>query len=283
MKHLLIYIFALITVSAFSQEDEEKEQLKAVKNAKNLVFEGNDFLGKDDFISAEMAYRQALSELPSEAIGGYNLGTSYIQEGNLDEGLYQLEKTLKTATSKSEKHQIFHNIGNILMQNKKCKEAVEAYKGALRNNPSDDESRYNLALAQECAKEQEDQNQDDDQDDDQDQDKDDENKDKDDQKDQDDENKDDKDKGDQDKKDGDENKDEDGKPKDEKEDEGKENQDPGKDKEEKQKPPQQKPGQMSPQQMKNLLEAMNNQEAKVQEKMNAEKQKGEKIDTDKDW
>ena len=43
------------------------------------------------------------------------------------------------------------------------------------------------------------------------------------------------------------------------------------------------PGQLSPQQIKNLLEAMNNQEQKVQEKMNAEKQKGVKVKTEKDW
>ncbi|NNL61057.1 MAG: aerotolerance regulator BatC, partial [Flavobacteriaceae bacterium] len=47
--------------------------------------------------------------------------------------------------------------------------------------------------------------------------------------------------------------------------------------------PQQKPGQLSPQQIKNLLEAMNNQEQKVQEKINAQKTKGVKVKTDKDW
>jgi hypothetical protein len=40
---------------------------------------------------------------------------------------------------------------------------------------------------------------------------------------------------------------------------------------------------MSPQQIKNLLEAMNNEERKVQEKMNAAKTKGVKIKTEKDW
>tara|TARA_R110002012_G_scaffold322083_1_gene554900 strand:- start:78926 stop:79771 length:846 start_codon:yes stop_codon:yes gene_type:complete len=281
MKNLLIYIFALVTVSVFSQEEDKDALLKATKNANDLVFEANTLLEKDDFISAEMAYREAISEASTETVGGYNLGTSQIIEGNLEEALYQLQKSAKAATSKSEKHQAFHNIGNILMQNKKCKEAVEAYKNALRNNPTDDESRYNLALAKDCAKQQEDQNQDDDQD----QDNQDENKDKDQDKDQDKEgDKDDqKDKGDQDKQEGDDKKDEDGKPKDDKEDKGKENQDPGKDKEEKQQPPQPQPGQMSPQQMKNLLEAMNNNEAKVQEKMNAEKQKGVKVQTEKDW
>ncbi|OBX24322.1 MULTISPECIES: tetratricopeptide repeat protein [Bizionia] len=277
MRNLFFYIFALISVASFSQEEDKAAQLKAAKNANDLVFEGNDLLGNDDFVSAEMAYREAISESSTETVGVYNLGTSQILEGNLEEALYQLQKSAKAATSKSEKHQAFHNIGNILMTNKKCKEAVEAYKNALRNNPTDDESRYNLALAQDCAKQQEDQNQDDKKD--EDQDKQDENKDQDKDKDKDDQ----KDKGDQDKKEGDDKEDEDGKPKDDEQDKGKENQDPGKDKEQQPPPPQPQPGQMSPQQMKNLLEAMNNQESKVQEKMNAEKQKGVKVQTEKDW
>ena len=40
---------------------------------------------------------------------------------------------------------------------------------------------------------------------------------------------------------------------------------------------------MSTQQMKNILEAMQNQEQKVQQKINAEKQKGAKVKTEKDW
>ena len=88
-----------------------------------------------------------------------------------------------------------------------------------------------------------------------------------------------KDEGDQEKKEGEDEKDEDGKPKDEKKDKGKGDED----KKKEQQKPQPQPGQLSPQQIKNLLEAMNNQEQKVQEKMNAEKQKGVKIKTEKDW
>jgi uncharacterized protein YjdB len=51
-------------------------------------------------------------------------------------------------------------MGNVFMQTKKCKEAVEAYKNALRNNPTDDETRYNLGLAKDCAKQQEQENKD---------------------------------------------------------------------------------------------------------------------------
>jgi hypothetical protein len=151
------------------------------------------------------------------------------------------------------------------MQKKQCKEAVSAFKNALRNNPADDESRYNLALAQECAKEQgggDGDGEDEDKDKDKDENKDDKNKDE--------GNKDDKNEGE-------DKEDEDGKPKDDKGDQ--KNNDPKDDKGK----PQQQPGKLSPQQVKNLLEAMNNEEKKVQEKMNASKTKGIKVKTEKDW
>ncbi|MFD2551395.1 tetratricopeptide repeat protein [Bizionia sediminis] len=285
MKQFIVYIFACISAVGFSQEKASKEQLHAAKNANNLVFEANSFIEQDDFVSAEMAYRKAISEAPTQAIGAYNLGTANIKQGNYDEALYQLQKTLKTATSKPEKHRIFHNIGNILMANKKCKEAVEAYKNALRNNPADNETRYNLALAKECAKNQEEQNQNQDQDQDQDNDnKDQEDNQEEEQKDDKDGNqKDQQDQGDQDKKEGDKNPEDEGNPKDADEDSNKDEQKDGNGKEEQPQKPQPKPGQMSPQQMKNLLEAMNNQEAKVQEKINAQKEKGVKVQSEKDW
>ncbi|MCH4552310.1 tetratricopeptide repeat protein [Aestuariibaculum lutulentum] len=291
MKNLVLIILSLFVCNAFAQDEEaQKLALLAQKKADGYVYEANNLIEDDDFVSAEMAYRKAVSEQPSSVAGIYNLGSSYIKKGNIDEALYRLEQATKTATSKSEKHKAFHNIGNVLMENKKCKEAVEAYKNALRNDPSDEETRYNLGLAKVCAEQQKDQDQQDqdennkDNKDNQDQqkDKDQENKedqqnkdDKDQGDDKDDQNKDNKDEGDQDKKDGDDKENEDGKPKDEKDDKGQGD--------EKEQPQQPRQGQMSPQQIKNLLEAMNNQEQKVQEKMNAEKVKGVKIKTEKDW
>lgn len=291
MKNIVLIILTLFASNAFAQNEEaQKLALLAQKRADGYVYEANNLVQDDDFISAEMAYRKAVSEQPSSVAGIYNLGNSYIKKGNFDEALYRLEQAAKTATSKSEKHKAFHNIGNVLMENKKCKEAVEAYKNALRNDPSDEETRYNLGLAKVCAEQQKDQdqkdqdenNKDDKDNQDQQKDKDQENKEdqqdkdkKDQGDDKDDQNKDNKDQGDQDKKEGDDKESDDGKPKDEKKDQGQGD--------EKEQPQQPRKGQMSPQQIKNLLEAMNNQEQKVQEKMNAEKVKGVKVKTEKDW
>ena len=276
MKYCLVVFIGLIGFFGFAQ-DKSKEQIKAEEKATNLVYEGNSLLGEDNFVEAEMEYRKAISEAPNKAVGAYNLAHSYYKKGSFDEALFRSQEAAKNAKTKDEKHRAFHNIGNILMQNEQCKQAVEAFKDALRNNPNDEETRYNFALAKECAEQQEDGGGEDnkeDKDKEQEQDKEEEEK-------KEDQNKDDQDKkdeGDQDKKDGDKEEDEDGKPKDEKKDDGKGKDD--KDKNQKSKP---MPGQMSPQQIKNILEAMQNQEQKVQEKINAEKQKGAKVKTEKDW
>ena len=281
MKQLIIILITLISAVSFSQDKEEAQAL-ALQKANNYVYEGNQLIDSDDYVTAEMEYRKAISEQPTTVSGTYNLGTSYYKKGSYDEALYRLTQAAKNATDKDEKHKAFHNIGNILMQNKQCKEAVEDYKNALRNDPSDEETRYNLVVAKECAEQQQDKEKDQDKKDDEnkeDQDK----KDDQDQKDEDKKDQDDKkDEGDKDKKEGDDKEDEDGKPKDEKKEDKK---DQGKGDEDKkdQAQPKPQPGQMSQQQMQNLLKAMNNQEQKVQEKMNAQKQKGVKVKTEKDW
>lgn len=243
-----------------------------LSESNGYVFEGNSLV-ENDFIEAEKKYRLAVSTKQNNAIGSFNLGNAYYNSELYDEALLRHLEAAQNSSSKAEKHKAYHNIGNILMQKKQCKEAVSAFKNALRNNPSDDESRYNLALAQECAKEQGD-GDDEDKDKDKDENKDEKN-DSDEKQDKDEKNK---DKGDQDdKNEGVDKEDQDGKPKDDKGDQ--KNKNPKEDKGK----PQQQPGKLSPQQVKNLLEAMNNEEKKVQEKMNASKTKGVKVKTDKDW
>ncbi len=261
MKQLIVIIVILITTFSFAQEEKDK----ALQKSNDYVYDGN-ILVDEDFVAAEKEYRKAISEKPGNTTGTYNLGNAYYKTGHYSEALQRHLETAKIATTKTEKHQAYHNIGNALMQQKKCKEAVEAFKNALRNDPADEETRYNLVLAKECAEQQGDGGGGDD------------DKENEDKKDQDKENEDKKEGDDkEDKKDGDDKEDKDGKPKDERGD--KKGGDPKNEKKEQQS----QPGKLSPQQVKNLLEAMNNQEKKVQKKVNAQKVKGEKIKTEKDW
>ena len=258
-----ILVIILLTSSLFYGQKKDKALIKS----NDYVYEGNELVN-EDFASAEMEYRKAISQKPTNAVGAYNLGNAYYKNERFGEALLRHQEVIKTATSKEEKHKAYHNIGNALMQGKQCKEAVEVFKSALRNNPNDDETRYNLGLAKKCAEEQggggedEDENQDQKED-----------QEKEDNKEKQEEGDENKDEGDEQEKEGEDKEDEDGKPKDE-----------GKGEEDKKKEqPKPQQGQLSPQQIKNLLEAMNDQEQKVQEKINAQKAKGVKVQNDKDW
>ncbi|WP_452224873.1 tetratricopeptide repeat protein [Lacinutrix chionoecetis] len=278
MRNIITYILLFAVAIAFSQQEENEKTLQKLnQKSNNLISEANDLASNDDFVSAEMEYRKAISVKPNSVAGTYNLGHQYYQKGNYEEALFRNQQAIKYAEEKKEKHRAFHNIGNILMQEKKCSEAVEAFKNALRNDPTDEETRYNFALAKECAKNQEPPQEEDNKDDKEKDKKENEDQKDNQQEDQGDNKEDNKDQGDDDKKEGEDNEDE-GKPDEEKEKDGK-----GDDEKKEQPKPQNQPGQLSPQQIKNLLEAMDNQEQKVQEKMNAEKAKGAKIQTEKDW
>lgn len=273
----LVLCMLLFSLNSFAQP-QSKEQKKELKASQNFLSEAQQSLQKDKFSAAEADYRQAISLNPKSETAKYNLGTAYYGKEKNAEAMLRFKQAAQTATDKAEKHKAFHNLGNTYMNEKKYTEAVESYKNALRNNPNDDETRYNLALAKDMLEKNPPPPEDkDDKKKDQNEDKKD--QDKKDQQDQDDKNK----EGDK----GDENKDKD--KGDQKEDQKEGDKDQGKpDKpkdEEGDKPQQQQPvpGQLSPQQVKSLLEAMNNEEKKTQDKINAEKQKGAKVKTDKDW
>ena len=141
-------IFFLLASFYGSAQDEAQLSM-----SNNYIFEGNSIVD-DDFIEAEKKYRLGVSAKQNNVVGSYNLGNAYYKSELYDEAMLRHLEAIKNSVSKLEKHNAYHNIGNTLMQQKRCQEAVSAYKDALRNNPTDNETRYNLALAQECAKEQ---------------------------------------------------------------------------------------------------------------------------------
>ncbi|MGB2304938.1 MAG: tetratricopeptide repeat protein [Flavobacteriaceae bacterium] len=267
LNHLNLVIFLFTSTLVWSQTEAST----------NLIVEGNELHNQKEFIEAETKYRKSISLSPNQSDAFHNLGNTNYRIADYNAASQRFFQTQKNATSKDEKHSAFHNMGNVYMKQKDYPQAVEAYKNALRNNPLDEETRYNYALAKELL-EKENQNQ----------------QNKEDKKDQKDQNE----EGDQDKKEDKE------QPKDKGEDKEKKDSDEGEPKEDteeksedkkpknpekegesdqKKQPPPPKPGQLSPEQVKSLLEAMNNQEKGVQEKVNAQKAKGVPTKTKKDW
>ena len=254
----------------------------------NLIADGNKGYQSEAYIEAEVDYRKALSINSANTKAQHNIGNALYRTKDFDQANQRYFQTQKNSLNKSEKHLAFHNMGNGFMQQKMYEKAVEAYKNALRNNPTDDETRYNYALAKELLeKEKQEQEENQDQ-----QDQNDQNDQQDRQDNQDDKEGDKKEKPSEDGEEGDEKEnkdDQENKDKDEKDNKDKEKEDPKKPKDDKgknkdqKKPPPPRPGQISPEQVKSLLEAMNQQEKNVQDKVNAEKVKGVPVKTKKDW
>ncbi|WP_103863801.1 tetratricopeptide repeat protein [Aquimarina sp. I32.4] len=290
MKKILSILLCFQLGIVFSQEESADN---TIKEANVFVATANDVLVKEgNFPRAEGEYRKAIDKNPVTPVAKYNLGNAYYNSDKYDEATYRYAEAAKVATTKTEKHKVFHNQGNTYMEQKKYKEAVEAYKNALRNNPKDDETRYNLALAKKMLEKKQQENK---------------NKKEQDKKDQKDQNKKEEDKKEEEKDKkgdkGDKEKDKEGGQKDkkgdkekdkEKDKEGDQKDKKGDKEDERGKPKdqddkkggpnkQQAQGKLSPEQIKRLLEAMNNHEKKVQDKINLIKAHRSKVKTDKDW
>ncbi|MFQ3351660.1 MAG: Ca-activated chloride channel family protein, partial [Candidatus Marivariicella framensis] len=136
MKYLNL-LFLLISFSLISQKT----------SIDNELYEGNEKVKKEDYLGAEMDYRLALTRAPQTPKALFNLGNTQYQANAYDEAAQQFFRTQKFSENKTEKHAALHNMGNVYMKKKEYEKAVESYKNALRNNPSDNETRYNYALA----------------------------------------------------------------------------------------------------------------------------------------
>ena len=248
MRKILYIVLLLNSVLLFGQEKD-----------KNL-YNGNQSFKEKKYADAEADFRVTESKKsPKKATAGYNLGNSVYRQNQQGEAQIRYIQALEHAKTKEEKHRIYHNLGNTFMLEKKYDLAADAYKNALRNNPNDEETRYNYALAKRKNKDNPPPK---------------------------DNKKDNKGGGGQDKKPqpennknekGNDKKDQDkNKGEDKKEDKG-----DGEKKEDKSENP--KPSGADKQRIDNILDAVNNAEKKVQDKVNAKKVKARPVSNEKDW
>ena len=225
------------------------------------VREGNQLYQQQKYKEAAADYPKALTKDPGYVPGMFNLGNSLYQQKQFDAARKVLAATAKTTKDKGGKAGANYNIGNTYMQEQKWQDAVDAYKQALRNNPQDADAKYNLSYALEMMKKNQggggknnDKNKD---------------------------NKKDKDKQDKDKQD--KNKqDKDKQDRQNKDQQNKDQQDKNKDQQDKdQQHPEPQSSKLSQQQADQLLNALQQEEKKLQDKM--QKSKGVPVKMEKDW
>lgn len=142
------YILSLLLVvgagQALAQEKTDRDYLRS----------GNKLYNDSLFIKAEVDYRKALEINPKSTDAMFNLANALLMQQKAQEAMEQYQSVSKIEKDKDKLAQIYHNMGVILQSSKQLPQCIEAYKESLRNNPKDDETRYNLALAQKQLKDQ---------------------------------------------------------------------------------------------------------------------------------
>ena len=125
------------------------------RQARKYIRQGNRLYNRNLRHQAQVSYFKAVSADTTDARAQYNLATSMfpdnfkmVKEEQRDTMVQTFIKAGELEENPYRKAQAYHNAGVVLQGAKQFQQAIEAYKEALRNNPNDDETRYNLVLCQ---------------------------------------------------------------------------------------------------------------------------------------
>ncbi|MBP3614670.1 MAG: tetratricopeptide repeat protein [Bacteroidaceae bacterium] len=149
MRYIYLLLL-LLPVTTMTAQKSYREHLRS----------GNRIYSDSIYDKSEVEYRKAIEKDGKDADAHFNLGNALLFQNKAEEALKEYELAAMYETDKERLAQVYHNTGVLMQAAKDYKNAVEAYKQSLRNNPNDHETRYNLALAMSQLKKEEQQNQD---------------------------------------------------------------------------------------------------------------------------
>lgn len=141
-KKIATMLLLLMVVGAHAQSDRD------------YVRQGNKQFRAGKYAEAEVDYRKAVEKNGKNAQAVYNLGNALLAQRKDSAAIEQFQAAAKLETNSRRRSYAYHNIGVICQGRQMFGEAIEAYKEALRNNPNDDETRYNLELCKRQQKQQ---------------------------------------------------------------------------------------------------------------------------------
>ncbi len=141
-KRIILFLFCFIALQAAAQSAEWRH-----------LHQGNRAFMRGDYKTAEVEYRKAQKLNPRSARAAFNLGDVYMAQKNIQAALEQYQTAAKGESNKYLRALSYHNVGVAYHLNKQFDKAIDFYKEALRNNPHDDDTRYNLVLCQKQKKE----------------------------------------------------------------------------------------------------------------------------------
>ena len=142
----LLVVMLMASVSLYAQND------------RNCIRQGNRAYKLQKWAQAETQYRKAIAKNGKNAQAIYNLGCALMMQQKDSVALQQYQNAAQLETNKLRRAKSYHNMGVIMQNHREYAKAIDCYKMALRNNPSDNETRYNLALCKKLLKNQPQQN-----------------------------------------------------------------------------------------------------------------------------
>jgi len=151
----LFLIISGLSFQIYGQDIETENRKGNQQDFRSLVREGNRQYNAGKEVDAETSYRGALAVDEKSNVATFNLGNSLYRQQKHEEAGKEFEKAAAASTNKMDKARAYHNLGNSYLQQQKVKESIEAYKQALRNNPNDYETKYNLSYAMNMLKQKE--------------------------------------------------------------------------------------------------------------------------------
>jgi len=143
MKQFIIIIGLCLSGSVLYAQD-----------AKTYVYKGNELYNQKKYDEAAADYNKSVGDKKMALQGNFNLGDALYKQKKFDDAAQHFTDIGSSANNSAVKAGAYHNLGNTLMQSKKYQESIDAYEKSLLNNPKDDQTRYNLAYAQEKLKQQ---------------------------------------------------------------------------------------------------------------------------------
>lgn len=145
MRTALLAVLLVRCGDAFAQDYRERSSIRS----------GNRAYEEQDYKGSEEKYRAALEKQPASYEAAFNLGDALYKQGRYEESSQVFDSLSRSPLLSAEQmSRVYHNMGNALFAQQKLQEAAESYKQSLRARPDDLETKYNLAYVQKLLEDQ---------------------------------------------------------------------------------------------------------------------------------
>ena len=145
MESAIKYLIFIVSIFTMSINDTSCQTTHDLLKAADANYKA------EDYPQAEIYYRKADSNGPKFA-SKFNLGNSIYQQGRYEESVEFYDASTAKADDNINVSNAHYNKGNALFEQQQYYKAAEAYKEAIRTNSENKNAQYNLAMTKEVIK-----------------------------------------------------------------------------------------------------------------------------------